>query len=332
MPETIIKNIRAKQFSPIYFLYGDEPYFIDHISDTIEHTVLQEAEKSFNQAVLYGRDVNAQQIVDQCVQYPLMAPYRVVIVKEAQNIKDFKNLESYFENPVSTSILVIAYKKDRITKTSKWYKAVKKTATIFESKKLYDNQVAPYIANSIRSYKRTISSKAAALLSEYLGNDLSKVHNEIEKLCLIVGEGQQIELLDIQEQVGISKEYNVFELQSAIGTKDFEKTFQIVNYFQDNPNAHPMVMVLSSLYRYFTKIWIANQNKGAHDTQLSKMMGLYNSYFLKEYKIARTKYSETQLLNAFSILKEYDLKTKGVDNRTARYNDLLGEMVAKIMV
>lgn len=330
--QEILRNIKAGELSPIYFLHGEESYFIDVITQAIEQSVLSEGEKSFNQDIFYGKDVSAKQVVDACTQYPMMAPKRVVILKEAQNLRDLKLLDKYAANPVPSTVLCIAHKNKKLDSRTAFAKALKKTAVLFESKKLYDNQLPAYVSQLVKSAGRSIDGQAASMVAEYIGSDLSTLHNEMEKVFLEVPKGQAISKEVIQKQIGISKDFNVFELQSALAAVNYEKVFRIANYFYENPKKNPMVMIVGTLFRFFTKVWIVSQNQGLNDQVLGKSIGVYNSFFMKEYRLAARNYKSHNVERILHVLKEYDLKSKGVDNRSFNENKLLVEMLSKILL
>lgn len=329
--QKILSSLKKREFKPIYFFYGNESYYIDKLIDYIENHVLSGVEKAFNQIVLYGKEINTQQIVDNAVQFPMMASYRLIIVKEAQDLKDIKMLADYFAKPASTSILVLAYKKEKIDKRVNWWKNLQKNGEVFESKMLYQNKIPSFISSTVTSNKRKINGQAAMLLSEYLGTDLSKIHNELAKLYLVVPENEEITLQAIQDQVGISKEYNIFEFQSALGLKNHVKIFRICQYFEKNPKSHPLVLTIGSLYRYYTKMWIAQQNIQLPDNILMKKLGLFNAFFVKEYRTAAKKYSPSEIEKALKLLNEFDLKSKGINIRSGRENSLLSELVVQLI-
>ncbi|NNK86879.1 MAG: DNA polymerase III subunit delta, partial [Flavobacteriaceae bacterium] len=239
----LLKDIQAGKIKPIYFLMGDEPYFIDLISQYIEKNLLPEDQKGFNQMVYYGRDVSVEDIVSAAKRYPMMAERQVVIIKEAQDLsRTIEKLQPYVENPQPSTVLVINYKYKKIDKRKALYKSLRKTGIVFESKTLYENQVAEWIRRIMSGRKYSIAPKAAQMLIEFLGTDLSKINNELEKLQLIIPEGQQITPELIEENIGISKDFNNFELRKAIGERNSVKAHQIINYFADNPKDNPIVV------------------------------------------------------------------------------------------
>ena len=328
--KSIISDLKAKKYAPIYLLHGDEPYYIDLITSYIESHVLDEGEKAFNQAVMYGKDIDFKQVVDEARQFPMMSPFRVVIVKEAQDMKTLSKLESYAEKPSPQSIVVLAHKYKKVDKRTKFVKTVAKTGIILESKKIYDNQLPGWISDHCKAKKVNIDFEASQLLADYLGTDLSKVSNELDKLLLNVS-GKHITADDVQEHVGISKEFNVFELQKAIGTKDAEKTFRILQYFSDNEKSHPLPLILGNLYNYFSKLYVTIYNLNAPDTKLQKLIGLPSPYFVREYKSAAKNLGYQKIRSAFLALKKADLESKGVGARNKNAKAILTEFGLSIM-
>ena len=329
----IIADLKKKQYKPVYFLHGNESYFIDAIADFIEKKVLSDGEKSFNQTILYGKETEFKQVVDTARRYPMMAPYQVVILKEAQEMRTLKELVTYVEKPAETTILVICHKHKKFDSRTKLGKSLKKNAVLFESKKLYDNQLPDWIHNYLKTKGFTIKPNATALIAEYLGTDLSKVVNELDKLAINLPKGTDITQQHIQDNIGISKDYNVFELQKALGQKQVTKVNRIIKYFGANPKKSPMVMMVGSLYNYFSKIYMLHFLRHAGDQDVLSALKLRSSFFLREYKASARNYSRPQTEKVLSILKEYDLKSKGVDNNTMSNPDseLLKEMVYRIM-
>jgi DNA polymerase III subunit delta len=346
MPQTyenIIKDLKNKVYSPVYLLQGDEPYYIDVISDYIEKNVLDEMEKEFNQTILYGKEVDLLSLISQAKRYPMMSNYQVVIVKEAQEIKNLvprdkksekgekdepSPLETYLSNPVPSTVLVLCHKYKKVDGRSKIAKLFDKTGVVFESKKLYDNQVPSWVKQYCVSKKYRIEERAAQLIAEYLGNDLSKVSNELDKLMINVSSDVEINTTHIEQNIGISKDFNVFELNDAISTRNVLKANRIVNYFAANPRANPLVVTLGSLFAHFNKLImyhsIPDKSKAA------SAMGV-NPYFIKDYETASRNYKLLQLVNIISVLREYDLKSKGLGSAGVEEGELLKEMVFKIM-
>ncbi|HLO53604.1 MAG TPA: DNA polymerase III subunit delta [Saprospiraceae bacterium] len=325
--EDIIKDIKQGKFHPVYFLHGDEPYFIDVVSDYIEKNVLTEGEKAFNQVVVYGKDTEFKTIIDEARQFPMMSSYRVIILKEAQDMKTLQDLASYVEKPSNQSILVICHKYKKVDKRTKFAKLLDSKAVVFESKKLYQDKIAPWITSYIRNLGHTIQPAAADLLSEYLGSDLSKITNEVDKLVLNVKKGESITIEDVKDQIGVSKDFDVFELQKALGEKNFAKSSLIVRYFSENASANHPVVIVGSLYSYFNKVFITAMNAKESDQNLAKLLGLGTAFFVKDYKVAANNYPPSQLKKVFQALKKADLNSKGVGVRrgenSAIYKDIL---------
>ncbi len=327
----IIKELKAKKYRPVYFLHGSEPYYIDAISDFIEKNVLSEGEKSFNQSILYGKECESKTVIDTASRYPMMASHQVVVLKEAQEMRTLKDLQPYIEKAVPTTILVICYKHKKFDARTKFAKSVKSNALLFESKKLYDNQVADWVVNYLKDKKLSINSNAANLIAEYLGVNLSKVANELDKLAINLPEGTKVDEKLVQDNIGISKDYNVFELQKAMGQKNILKANRIINYFIANPKKGPLVMVVGSLYNYFSKIYMTHFLKNISDRELATALGTRSEYFVKEYKMAARNYDLSKSKQIIGLLKEYDLKSKGVDRDSTPDGQLMKELVYKIL-
>jgi DNA polymerase-3 subunit delta len=334
----IIKDLKARKFKPLYLLHGEEPYFIDLVSNYIEHKVLSDAEKGFNQTVLYGKDTDIMTAINAAKRYPMMSDYQVVMIKEAQDMKwgkddeDKKHINpllAYLENPLPSTILVFCYKYGKFDKRKKTYKAIDKNGLIFESASLYDSKIPGWIEGYITDKKYKINGQASAILAEYLGNDLSKIANELDKLMLNVAAGEEITLKHIQDNIGISKEYNVFELQSALTKKDAYKVNQIVNYFEANPKANPIVLVLGNLNNFFSKVLAYHYIKDKSPQSLARELGV-NPYFVKDYEQAARGYSLGKTFQVIGYLREYDLKSKGVESNTDA-GGLMKELMFKIL-
>lgn len=329
--EQIYRDIQQKKYRPIYFLMGEEGYFIDKLSDAIEHTVLSEEEKAFNQLVMYGKDVEIGEVITAAKRYPMMAPYQVLLVKEAQHIRNIEDLAIYAENPLGTTILVICYRGKTLDKRKALAKKLQKNHVLFESKRLYDNQILPWINAKLKEENYSIETKAAIMLVEYLGTDLSKINNELTKLQLVLPKGTKITPSHIEENIGISKDFNNFELQNAIGKRDIAKTLQIVRYFEANPKDNPFIVTLSVLYSFFSKLLLYHYiAKGMDERTLAQKLGVH-PFFLKEYRQAAQNYSIKQVVEAISLLRIYDMKSKGVDNLSTSEGQLLHELMFKVL-
>jgi len=327
----LITDIKNKNLSPIYFLMGEEVYYIDKISDYIQDNVLSEEEKGFNQMVLYGRDVTIEDIVGHAKRFPMMADKQVVIVKEAQDLsRTIDKLVEYAKNPQPSTVLVLCYKYKSLDKRKTVYKTIKKTGLIFESKRLYDNQVPDWIRRTLSTKGYKITPKASQMLVEYLGTDLSKINNELEKLQIVLPQGTEISPLHIEKNIGISKDYNNFELLKAIGSRNSAKAFKIVNYFGDNPKDNPMVVTVSLLFNFFSRLL---QLHGMNDKSPRSVTSALrvNPYFVNEYIDAASNFPMRKVSGIIAIIREFDLKSKGVNSNAVPQKDLLKELLVRIL-
>ena len=327
---TIVSDIKKGNLKPIYFLMGEESYYIDKISDFIEETVLDEAEKGFNQQVMYGRDATIEDIVGAAKRYPMMAERQVLIVKEAQDLsRNIEKLVSYAENPQPTTVLVLNYKYKKLDKRKKLYKVIAKSGLIFESKKLYENQVSDWIRRVLSGKKYQVEPKAAQMLVEFLGTNLSKISNELDKLMLILSEGTIINPTHIEENIGISKDYNNFELRKAVGEKNVVKANRIIAYFAENPKNNPLVMTISLLNSFFTQLLLFHSLDDRSKNSVAKMLGV-NPFFVDEYFLAARNYPMRKVAQVIAFLRDADIKSKGVGaNQTNE--DVLKELLFKIL-
>ena len=326
----LITDIKEGKIAPIYFLMGEESYYIDAISDYIESNVLAEEEKGFNQMVLYGKDVSVQDIVSNAKRYPMMAERQVIIVKEAQNlIKTIEQLVDYAKNPQPTTVLVFNYKYKTLDKRKALYKTLSKAAVVFESKKIYEDKIPSWIQSFLRSKQISITPKAALMLTEFLGNDLSKIANELNKLEIVVGAKKEITPEIIEENIGISKDYNNFELQKALGNLDHKKAYQIVHYFAQNSKQHPFVLTISILYLYFTKLMTLHTVRDRNPGAVAKALGV-NPYFVNEYIAVSRNYPMKRISGVLQTLRTYDTKSKGVGANLSS-KDLYNELIYNIL-
>lgn len=326
----IVNDIKSGKIKPIYFLMGEEPYYIDKLSDYIEKNVLTEEEKSFNQTVLYGRDVTVEDIVSAAKRYPMMAERQVIIVKEAQDLaKTINKFESYASDPMPTTVLVLCYKYKTLDKRKKVTKLFEKSGLVFESKKLYDNQVGQWITRVLQSKKYSIEPKATSMLVEFLGNNLEKINNEIEKLQIILPVGSTISANDIEENIGFSKDFNIFELRKAIGEKNQLKSYQIVQYFSENPKDHPIVMTTGMLFSFFVQLLQYHGLKDKNPKNVAAVLKV-NPFFLKDYDIALRNYPMKKVSKIVTLLREIDIKSKGVGANALPQHELLKEMLVGI--
>jgi DNA polymerase-3 subunit delta len=326
----ILNDIKNGNIKPIYFLMGDEPYYIDIVSDYIEKNVLSEEEKGFNQTVLYGRDVSVEDIISTAKRYPMMAERQVVIVKEAQDLsRTIDKFESYAENPMPSTVLVICYKYKTLDKRKKTTKVLAKNGLVYESKKLYENQVGDWIKRILASKKYTIEPKANAMLVEFLGTDLGKINNELEKLQIILPKGSAITPKDIEENIGFSKDFNVFELRKAIGERNQLKAYTIAENFANNPKENPMVVTTSLVFGFFIQLLKYHGLKDRNPKNVAVVIGV-NPYFLKEYDVALKNYPMKKVSQIVASLRDIDIKSKGVGASSMSNSDLLREMLYNI--
>jgi DNA polymerase III subunit delta len=327
----IVKAIKQGDIKPIYFLMGEEPYYIDKIADYLEDNLLAEEEKGFNQMVLYGRDTSLDEIVSNAKRYPMMAPRQVVIIKEAQDLsRTIDKLEKYAENPQETTTLVFCYKYKKLDKRKKVYKLIAKKGVLFDGKKLYENQVPDWIQKTLKSRNYQIAPKAAQMLLEFLGTDLGKIDNELQKLQLIVPEGSLITPELIEENIGISKDFNNFELRKALGERDVLKAHQIINYFSQNPKDNPMVVTISLLYGFFSQILQYHGIGDKSKANVAKTLKV-SPYFVSDYVTAARNYPMKKASYAVGFLREADVRSKGVGAANVPQGDLLKELLVKIM-
>ncbi len=341
--ENIIRDLKNKVYSPVYLLQGDEPYYIDAISDYIENNILDEGEKEFNQTILYGKDVDLLTLISVAKRYPMMSNYQVVLIKEAQDIKNLvpkakvlakgekevpSPLEVYLQNPVPSTVLVLCHKYKKIDGRSKLAKMFDKAGVVFECKKLYANELPPWIKNYCKSKKYSINDKAAILLSEYLGNDLSRIANELNKLMINVPENVEINNTHIEQYIGISKEFNVIELCEAISKRDALKANRIVNYFAANPKNNPFVLTLGFMFSHFNKL--IGYHALPDKSKAASVLGI-NTYFIKDTENAAKAFTLTKLVAIIALLRDADLKSKGVGSAGISEGELLKELVFKIM-
>jgi DNA polymerase-3 subunit delta len=326
----IVNEIKAGNIKPIYFLMGEEAYYIDKLSDFIEEKVLTEDEKGFNQTVLYGRDVTIEDIVSTAKRYPMMAERQVVIVKEAQDLsRTIDKIESYAENPMPSTVLVICYKYKTLDKRKKVSKLLAKNGIVYESKKLYENQVGDWIKRVLAGKKYSIEPKANAMLVEFLGTDLSKISNELEKLQIILPKGSTITPHHIEENIGFSKDFNIFELRKAIGDRNQLRAYTIADNFAQNPKENPIVMTTSLVFSFFVQLLKYHGLKDKNPNNVSKVLGV-NPFFLKDYDIALKNYPMRKVSKIVGSLRDIDVKSKGVGANALPQSDLLKEMLFKI--
>ncbi|TYB77302.1 DNA polymerase III subunit delta [Bizionia gelidisalsuginis] len=327
----LVTDIKKKNLKPIYLLMGEEAYYIDKISDFIEDTVLAEEEKEFNQMVLYGRDVTIDDIIGQAKRYPMMSDKQVIIVKEAQDLsRTIDKLNDYAKNPQLSTVLVLCYKYKSVDKRKAVYKTIKKMGVIYESKKLYDNQVPDWIRRVLSTKGYTIDPKASQMLVEFLGTDLGKINNELEKLQIVLPKNSEITPLHIEENIGISKDYNNFELRKAIGARNDVKAYMIIKYFGENPKDNPMVVTVSLLFNFFSQLLHLHGMSDKSPRNVASALKV-NPYFVNEYIEAARNFPMRKVSGVIGRLREFDVKSKGVNSNATPQKDLLKEMLFNIL-
>ena len=328
--EQILSEIHKKQFAPVYFLTGEEPYFIDMIADTIENEALDEADRAFNQIVVYGRDVDVETIANHARSFPMMGERMVVIVKEAQDVKNLENFEPYLDTLPETTLLVFVYKYKKLDKRKTFAKKLDKKGVYFESKKLYDNNIPGWIQGYLKDKGYSIQPKATQMLADYLGTDLHKIANELQKLIISLPKNKSIDDADVERNIGISKDFNVFELQNAIGSRDVLKANRIVNYFGDNTKENPLLVTAINLYSYYTKIMKLHCTQDKSQGNLASVLGV-SPFFVKDYLAAARNIPPQMCIRNISILREFDMKSKGYDSGDTSEKDLYRDMIFKLM-
>ena len=327
---SILANWKKKNFKPVYWLEGEEEFFIDELITYAEKSILSKEEAEFNLTVFYGKDANWADIVNACRRYPMFADRQVVLLKEGQQMKDLDKLESYVESPLSSTVFVVSYKGKTLDGRSKLSKLVKKNGDYFLSKKIYDNQLPAWANGYLQSQGFEIHPKALSLLVDHIGNDLSRIVNEINKLSMNLGKEKIITEDDIEKYIGVSKEYNIFELQHAFSKKDQAKAIRIIQYFEANPKAVPIQLVLPSLYGYFTKILSVHQLPDKTEKSILPLF-FHNRYLVEQALDTVRNYSYIEVEKAILLLHEYNLKTVGINSYNTSNGSLLKELSYKIM-
>ncbi len=330
--EDIIKELRNKQFRPIYYLMGEEPYYIDKISEYIATTILTEAEKEFNQTILYGSETDIATVITTAKRYPMMSEHQVIIVKEAQNLKNIDDLCYYLQKPLTSTILVLCHKNGVLDRRKKVTSLIEKCGILYESKKIKESQLPNFIANYLKKKGITIEPKAAEILSEFVGADLSRLTGELEKLIITLPQGQvRITPEQIEKNIGISKDYNNFELKSALIEKNIFKANQIIKYFEENPKSNPLQMTLSLLFNFFSNLMLAYYAPQKTEQGIAMQLNLRNTWQSKEYLIAMQRYSGVKVMKIIEEIRYSDAKSKGVGNASQTNGEILKELVYKIL-
>jgi DNA polymerase III subunit delta len=329
--EEIIADLKNRIFKPVYFLAGEEPYYIDMIVDYIEDKVLPESEKAFNQIVVYGDDTNIQAIMDTAKRFPMMSTHQVVIVKEAQSLKKIEELAAYVEKPLNSTILVFSYKYKTLDKRTKLVKLLESQAVYFESQRLRDYQIPAWIERFLMKKGIKIEPDASAMLTEYLGTDLHKIVNELDKLIITLpGDKPLITTSLIEKNIGISKEYNNFELQKAVGERNILKANMIISYFANNPKDNPITLTIASLFGFFSKLLTYHYLTDKSKFNVAAALKV-NPFFVKDYETAAQKYNIGRVVAIIALLRNYDVRSKGYGDPGTEPGDLMKEMVYKIL-
>ena len=336
--EQVLSDLKKRLYRPIYFFMGDEPFFIDQLTEYIEEHVLNEAEKSFNLTVLYGKETDLPTLVSLAKRYPMMANYQVIILKEAQTLKNLDASEIgkktnplliYAQEPLSSTILVIAYKGKKLEKNKKLYKAIESKGVIFDSKKIYDDKLPAWITKQLQQRGKKIELAAAVLMADFIGNNLSAIENEINKMLIFLENQQLITVKDVEKLIGVSKEYSISELLNAISYRNVTQANKIILYFAANPKENPVQKIIVWIFDFFQKVLLLKDISRASDQELATKLGV-NPYFLTNYRVCSQNYTRDQLIRIIHIIREYDVKCKGVDSLSEPH-ELLKEMVFKIL-
>jgi len=328
--EKIIAEWKKKVFKPFYWLEGEEEYFIDKVMDYAERHILNETETGFNLTVFYGKDAAWPDVINACRRYPMFSERQVVLLKEAQQMKDIEKLEAYIEHPLGSTILVVSYKEKKVDGRTKFAKMLKERGVLLSTKKIYENQLPQWTEEIVQSHGYEISRKALMLVVDHIGNDLTRIENEIEKVLVNLGKRKTISEDDIEEFIGISKEFNVFEFQNALATKDLSSCIRIVQYFEANPKAAPIQLILPSLYSFFSKLYMIHGLSSRDEKTVAASIGV-NPFFVKDYLQAVKAYNFPQVERAILLLHQYNLRSVGVSDIGTEDASLLKEMVFKII-
>ena len=331
--ESICKEIAERKFSPIYVLMGEEPFFIDQITDLLIENVLAEEERDFNQSIFYGADADAVSVINVARRFPMMSEYQLIVVKEAQLMRDIELLNAYAKHPLSSTVLVINYKYKTLDRRKSLAAAVEKNGILFESKKIPDYKMPGYITGLLQQRSLAIDAKAAQMLSDFLGNDLNRLSKELDKLAIVMAQmgSKRVTPELVERNIGISKEYNNFELIKALATKDVLKANRIAQYFEKNPKTNPLQMTLAVLFNYFSNLLIAYYSKDRSEAGLMAALGLRSAFQLKDYQMGMRHYSAMKVFLSIGEIRKADAASKGVDNASASDADLLKELLYKIM-
>lgn len=328
--EKIIEDWKKNIFKPIYWLEGVEPYFIDAVVQYAEHQLLSEDAAAFNRTIFYGKDAQWTDVVNACMRYPVFSERQVVLIKEAQNMRDILKLENYFEKPLTSTILVVAYKEKKIDQRTKFSKLLREKAVILSTKKIYDDKLPEWASQLIFSKGLTIQKDALSLLLDHIGNDLTRIQQEIEKMAISLGERKNIQVADIEMYIGISKEYNLFELQAAIASKNLAKCVRIIHYFGDNPKAPSLNLIFGSLYGFFSKVYMFFEWQQVNYQNVISVFNR-NPAATKQAIQAYENYGYAGIKKILLLLHQYNLRFIGVHDAGNEHESLLKEMVVKMI-
>ena len=329
--EQILNEWSRKTYKPVYWLEGEEPYYIDKLTQFAEHHILPADQSSFNLSVFYGRDAKVDEVINACKRYPMFHEIQVVVLKEAQQMRDLDKLETYISNPLGSTIFVVAHKEKKVDGRSKLSKILKNKAEVLSTKKLYDNELPEWVSSMIKTKSLDIQSKALHMLVGHIGNDLQRIENEVDKLSINLQGRKQITEDDIENFIGISKEFNIFELQAAIVNRDLPVALNIINYFSSNPKAAPIQLVLPTLFSFFSKLYIASSIGSKDEYSLSAALGV-KGFFVKQYIQAMQRYNYTDIEKVLILLQHYNLMSIGIGRVNLDDASMLKEMVAKIVM
>lgn len=329
--EQIISDWKKGIFKPVYWLEGEESYYIDTLTEFAEKNILSEEQMAFNLIVFYGKDAKVEDVLNSCRRYPVASDTQVVIIKEAQQMRDIEKIESYLDAPLASTLLLVAYKDKTFDKRKAFGKSLQKKVAVFTTKKLYDNELPQWASSMVQQKGFDITPKALQILIDHVGNDLQRMENEIDKVSLNLKGRKKISEDDIEDFVGVSKEFNVFELQKAILSRDMAKSLRIINYFGSNPKAGPIQLVLPTLYSFFSKLHIAHSSSVKDERSIAALLGI-NSFFVKDYVLAMQRYTPMEVEKIILILHHYNLKSIGIARPNVDDAGLMNEMVAKIII
>jgi DNA polymerase-3 subunit delta len=328
--EQIISDWKKKNFKPVYWLEGEEPYYIDKLTKYAEEHLLPEDQVAFNLSIFYGKDSKVEEVINACRRYPMFHDLQVVVLKEAQQLRDLDKLESYINHPLTSTVLVVAHKEKKVDGRSKLAKILKGKAEVVSTKKLYDNELPEWTSTMITARGLSIQSKALQMLVGHIGNDLQRIENEIEKLSINLSGRKQINEDDIEQYIGVSKEFNIFELQAAVVNRDLPSALNIINYFASNPKAAPIQLILPTFYSFFSKLYIAASSPTRDEYSLSALLGL-KGFFVKQYIQALQRYSFADIEKVLLLLSHYNLLSVGIGRVNADDATLMKEMVTKMI-